>query len=543
MGTRLHIHDLHDLSPTDAYTAALKAPYPGSADELSEFGELQERMVRMFRDIFPHPRLQRTVVVIPSLSLDQDVLAKIDGISHYEERMLCMLMLLRLPRAELVYVTSEPIAPATIDYFLHLLPGIPVSHARKRLHLFSCYDASVRPLSLKLLERPRLVRRIRNLIRDPDSAHISCFNSTPLERSLSVRLGIPLYACDPALLDVGSKSGSREVFTEAGVPLPDGYERLRDMRDVAAALCSLKTLDPDLRRAVVKLEQGASGEGNAIFSFVGAPSGDGVHQWIRTHLSERLCYESEEETWDAYSAKFSETGGIVEQFIEGEGKQSPSMQGRITPSGEVKIVSTHDQVLGGPSGQIFLGCRFPAEKTYRLSIQEAGLRIGEVLKAKGVMARYGVDFVSVPMDGSWAHYAIEINIRKGGTTHPFLMLDFLTEGTYDARTGLYHAPNGRPCFYFATDNLIHPNFRGFTPEDLIDIAVNHNLHYYATKQQGVFFHLIGALSEFGKLGVLCIAGSRKDAQRLYADTRKALECEATAQAEARAPFSDFPTGG
>ncbi len=537
MGTRLHIDDLHDLSPADAYSAALQAPKPGSDDEISAFAALSERMVRMYRDVFPHPRIPRTVVVIPSLSLDQGVLGKIDGISHYEERMLCMLMLLRLPSAELIYVTSVPIAPATIDYFLHLLPGIPVSHARRRLHLFSCYDGSARPLSLKLLERPRLLRRIRNLIRVPESSHISCFNSTPLERSLAVRLGIPLYACDPALLDVGSKSGSRKVFMEAGVALPDGYERLHDMDDVTSALFSLKTQDPDLRRAVVKLEQGASGEGNAIFSFEGAPSGDGLRSWIRAHLPERLRFESGEETWEAYSTKFSEMGGIVERFIEGKGKRSPSMQGRITPAGEVKVVSTHDQVLGGPSGQIFLGCRFPANKAYRLSIQVAGLRIGEILKAKGVMARYGVDFVSVPRDGGWDHYAIEINIRKGGTTHPFLMLDFLTEGMYDSETGLYHAPNGKPCYYFATDNLIHPDFRGFTPEDLIDIAVNHNLHYYATKQQGVFFHLIGALSEFGKLGLLCIADSREEAQRLYTNTREALQCEATAQAEARAPFT------
>jgi hypothetical protein len=31
----------------------------------------------------------------------------------------------------------------------------------------------------------------------------------------------------------------------------------------------------------------------------------------------------------------------------------------VTPTGEVEIVSTHDQLLGGPSGQSYLGCRFP----------------------------------------------------------------------------------------------------------------------------------------------------------------------------------------
>jgi hypothetical protein len=31
-------------------------------------------------------------VIIPSLSLDQDVMARVTGAHHYEERMLCMLM-------------------------------------------------------------------------------------------------------------------------------------------------------------------------------------------------------------------------------------------------------------------------------------------------------------------------------------------------------------------------------------------------------------------------------------------------------------------
>ena len=46
-------------------------------------------------------------------------------------------------------------------------------------------------------------------------------------------------------------------------------------------------------------------------------------------------------------------------------------------------------------------------------------------------------------DGSWTSYAIEINLRKGGTTHPFLTLQFLTDGRYDAETGLFRHPRRR----------------------------------------------------------------------------------------------------
>ncbi|MDQ3832556.1 MAG: carboxylate-amine ligase, partial [Actinomycetota bacterium] len=80
-------------------------------------------MVPLFRRVFPDPHASQTVVVVPSLSLDPEELAKISGAHHYEERLLCMLMLLRLPRTNLVYVSSQPIAGTIIDYYLHLLPG------------------------------------------------------------------------------------------------------------------------------------------------------------------------------------------------------------------------------------------------------------------------------------------------------------------------------------------------------------------------------------------------------------------------------------
>ncbi len=539
MESRLHIRGLRENNTPEPYLLSLNAPLPGSPEELSRFARLQAQLRLVYEEVFPNPLAPRTVVVIPSLSMDEVVLEKIAGVSHYEERMLCLLMLLRLPRTEVIYVTSEPIAPATIDYFLHLLPGIPVSHARERLHLFTCYDSSIRPLSRKILERPRLLQRIWSAISHREAAHMTCFNATDIERTLAVRLGIPLYAADPALAYYGSKSGSREVFREAGNLIPDGFEHLRGPDDLVHALTELKRRNPELRRAVVKLEEGASGEGNAIFPYEGAPGGSSLKEWIRAHLPSRLRYEAQGETWEHYLSKFTEMGGIVEVFIEGKDKRSPSMQGRINPLAQVRCVSTHDQVLGGPTGQIFLGCTFPADDAYRLDVQEAGRRVGEVLRAHGVLGRYGVDYVSVPRDdGGWDHYAIEINLRKGGTTHPYLMLEFLTDGHYDTETGLYYSPTGQPCYYYATDNLCGPDYRGLTPEDLVDIAVEHDLHYNAATQQGVFFHLIGALSQFGKLGALCIACSRERARELFDETKAVLDLEARVQAEARAPFAE-----
>lgn len=495
---------------------------PGSGAELARFAALQAGLRGQFERVFADRMAPRTVVVVPSLSLDPGELAKIHGVHHYEERMLFTLMLLRMPRTRLVFVTSQPVASGIIDYYLHLLPGIPSVHARERLTLLSCHDASERPLTEKILERPRLIRRLRRAVGDPASAHMTCFNATPLERTLAVRLGLPLYACDPALNDLGTKSGSRTVFREAGIDLPDGAENLRDMDDAAEALVDLRRRTPATRRAVVKLNEGFSGEGNAVFSFEGAPA-SGLADWVRAELPVRLRYQAATENWEHFSGAFAGMGGIVEAFVEGEMKASPSMQGRIDPTGRAALVSTHDQVLGGPDGQVFLGCTFPADRVYRDAVAEAGQRVGEVLAARGVIGRFGVDFVTVREGAAWRAYAIEINLRKGGTTHPFDMLDFLTDGAFDPASGLYRDPAGRARYYLASDNLASERYRGLTPRDLLDVVVEHELHFHGGRQEGVVFHLIGALSEFGKLGALCIGDSPARARALYDETARVLD--------------------
>jgi hypothetical protein len=502
-------------------------PAPGSSVELEEFARLQTHLGQHLREIDPTSRdLPRSVVVVPSLSLDQHVLKKIPGAPFYEERLLCLLMMLRMPRTDVIYVTSEPVHPTIIDYYLHLLPGIPVSHARKRLTLICCHDNSPNTLTAKILARPRLLHRIREKIEHPNSAYMTCFATTALERTLAVRLGIPLYGCDPDLVHLGDKSHGREVMREAGIPIPDGIEHLRDHNDMAEALSEVKRRNPDLIRSVVKLNEGFSGEGNSLFYYNGCPKGDGLKHWISDELPTRLKFEAKDEVWDTYQERFSEMGGIVECFLEGEQKQSPSARCHIDPLGKVTTMSVQDQILGGPSGQVYLACAFPAVADYRLEIQNMGVGLSELLRDRGVLGQVGVDFISIKQGDAWKTYGVEVNIRKGGTTHPFFMLQFLTDGRYDPETGTYRTPADEPRCYYATDNLEKDIYRGLTPDDLIDIAVENDIHFHGATQQGVVFHLIGALSEFGKLGVVCIADTPEQALKSYEETTEILDREA-----------------
>jgi hypothetical protein len=514
-----------------------------SSEQVEQFQVLQAQLRDRWQSLDGLEDSDGDILVIPSVSLDQRELRKIEGQIHYEERLLFSLIRLWNPRTRLIYVTSQPLPPIVIDYYLQLLPGIPFSHARDRLLLFSTYDSSLKPLTQKILERPRLMERIHKALR-PDNSFMICYNSTELERDLAVKLKIPLFALDPELLYWGTKSGSRQIFAECGVPYPDGCERVWNEEDLAAAAADLWERQPTLQRMVVKLNEGFSGEGNAILDLrplENLAPGKADHPERVRAIGDRfhhLGFQAKAETWDNFSSRIPELGAIVEAFIEGEEKRSPSVQGRITPQGEVEILSTHDQILGGPDGQIFLGCKFPADETYRLRLQDLGLKIGRNLAQKGALERFGIDFMAVrhtDKNGNtdWDLQAIEINLRKGGTTHPFMTLKFLTNGRYDLSTGLFYSQQGRPKYYVASDNLHKERYRGLLPNDLMDIIAHHRLHFDTSTETGTVFHLMGCLSEFGKLGLTSIGDSLQQAEDIYNKVVKVLDEETRTTASQR----------
>jgi len=483
-------------------------------DSQAEFDQLQKKLIPLWKSIERLNQDPQTIVVVPSMSID--AIGSGTLMQAYEERFLFLLLLLRQPRARLIYVTSQMILPNIIDYYLDLLPGVIPSQARPRLFLIAPLDGSARPLSDKLLDRPRLIERIRSLIMDPARAHLVPFNTTDREKELALRLGIPMYGADPKFFSLGTKSGCRKIFMEENVPHPLGYEDLGSKEEVIKAIAQMRVKKPSIQQVLLKLNEGVSGEGNAIIDLTGLPPPGNSKEL--SMLEERLRamkFELPDVTYESYMQKLEERAAVVEERIIGEEFRSPSVQLRITPLGAVDLLSTHDQLLGGPSGQSYLGCVFPADTGYASLITREAAKIGRRLAKEGVIGRFALDFVVVRSSGKWEPYAIEINLRKGGTTHPFLTLQFLTDGTYDPDTAIFTAPNGRQKFFVASDHVESPRYRTLTPDDLFDIVVRHNLHFGQTRQTGVVFHMMSALGELGRTGLTAVGNSHEDAKATY----------------------------
>jgi hypothetical protein len=481
------------------------------------FAELQAQ----FRNIWPTVTLrsigdvERTVVVVHSISFDvPDQLVPV--FPAYEERFLCLVLsLLRAPRSRVIYVTSQPIHSRVVDYYFSLVPELDTPEARSRFSAVSLVDGRNEPLSRKLLARPGAVERIRRLIGRPEVGMIIPFSMTDDEARLAEELQLPIYGCDPALNWLGSKTGSRTVFAEEGVQHPVGLD-VRGSDDLAGALDELRARSQAARSAVLKLDLGVSGLGNAVLDL------DTASRDLRAAIE----LEDETADLDHYLALVDEQGGIIEELIEGEDFRSPSVQLRMSPAGQVDIMSTHDQVLGGVHGQTYFGCHFPADPGYAALIASEALKVGRRLAREGVIGRAAVDFAAVRRDGHWEPYALEINLRSGGTTHPLFALTSLTDGVYDPLAGEWRTRFGDIKHYAATDHLDSPAYQSLTPDDLLDVVQQRGLGWDGEREVGVVLHMVSAIAVAGRVGLTAIGDTLDEARQRYYGVKAAFDVAA-----------------
>lgn len=442
-----------------------------------------------------------TTVVLPSLSFPTDELAKITAIERYEERLLHLLLRLRHPDTRIVYITSLPIDPAVIGYYLGFLPD-PAA-ARDRLALVHLGHFSGRGLAADLADDHQALARVRAAV-DDDSAVILPFNVTDAERRIAVELGAPLFAVRPDLVELGSKTGSRRIADAVGVPVLPGVEDLWSTGEISAAVDALRLRHPEIDAVVVKLNNGFSGQGNAMVA------------WNSEHADladRRTVFCADGESWGSFAAKISREGAIVEQLVTGR-SASPSVQAWITPAGELQIVSTHDQLLGGPGDQVYLGCRYPADAAYRHQIIAYTRAVGRHLAEAGVTGPFAVDYIVVDRpEGPRAHLS-EINLRLGGTTHPFGMARMVMGANFDPAADGLASPLGTRV-YIASDNIKEPGLIGRSPAELIERVRAAGLAFDLATHTGVTLHLLGAVGQYGKLGAVAIAADHDEARDLY----------------------------
>ena len=150
--------------------------------------------------------------------------------------------------------------------------------------------------------------------------------------------------------------------------------------------------------------------------------------------------------------------------------------------------------------------------------------VGECLANKGVTEYFSVDFIATfnQETNDWSLFALEINLRQGGTTHPMMTMKALTNGSYSLNEANFISNSNKQKFYVASDNVCGENLKSLMPIDVIEHFANHDSHYKSASEKGAVFHLLSSLSKYGKVGITCIGDSLEEAENIYKNTVDSL---------------------
>ncbi len=185
-------------------------------------------------------------------------------------------------------------------------------------------------------------------------------------------------------------------------------------------------------------------------------------------------------------------------------------------------------MLGGPDNQVYMGCRFPADPAYAADLARHATAVGRLLAERGVTGRVAVDFAATrDWSGRWSLYALEVNLRKGGTTHPYTTLRSLLPGRYDAEAARWIVHEGdMNRSYSATDNLVDAAWTGLAPAEAIRAVADAGLQFDERTGTGVVLHMLPGLAIDGRLGLTAIGRDPAHADELHRATERAIDAAA-----------------
>jgi hypothetical protein len=424
-----------------------------------------------------------------------------------------------------VMLQAPSLGAGVLEYLFGLLSERaedgPRRHAMVEVH-----DERDVHLSEKILGRASLLARLRSTV-EAARAHghvvegLSCYASSPRMATLASQLGTELIDADPALLTWGTKAGSRQVFRATGIPHPVG-----SYHPDATATALAQTLEELASRFgrglwMIKADHGfGSGHGNAVIDTSSSPAPIAADALVR---GLRPC--ADQVSAEDYLKRTTITGAVIERVITGEPDSILSYPSalaylRRASDGRVNVdfLGVHDQAIGH-SGD-FVGCRFPADPSYRAAVTLVARKVLAYLAGLGVTGHAGVDFIAiVPAIGRGPAriYATEINLRQTGSTHPHRTVRAVLQGTWETDGSLVDL-GGREIFYKGTDGIISARYAGVSSAVLLDrLRKSPRLTFDSGTRRGAIPHLWPSLERYGKIGATFIGSSIAECDMLEAE--------------------------
>ena len=448
-------------------------------------------------------------ICLTSMTFDSVLTEAIEGLEHYETRCLWEISKAVTDGINVHYFSKRAVCREAIEHFFQVFSIS--KEDQKRISFYSVeaiLNRSNLPddLSDYVLGSEK-VRAVFKRLSEKKNSYLECFVLTPKENSISKEFNLPTYWKHPKVDYFKTKSGNR-MLLEGVTNLARGYRDLFTVEEVVEALMKLRS-ETHSQKFVIKLNDGVSGDGNGFVEIISEVPNE---YQIRQALIETK-FVSSKMTYTKFFREFAKLGGVVEEFIDGKNKRSPSVQIFLHPNDEFEILSSHEQILD-ETGARFLGAKFPALGAHRKNIISEAAKVAQKLLANKIYGIVGLDFLTTEDNSVLNTYLIELNLRKGGTTHPYWTAKAaLGDVGICDYTGKFILGNKSLRSYQSNDNLICQNQSASRSlKCLMSKLEMHKLLFCHQKKKGVILHMLNSYVPAGKIGAIFIGETDQEIQ-------------------------------